>query len=147
MKRIPFLRRAIGNPDSAVPPAWTRGFAFDTGSVPVLRGAAHFCGGCGAAFIVADFLTVVPVDLAGTKREFCACCLDGLGDRVPSSDSRSAPGYAEEGQALNARFPGLTPTERRAHRARETQAFLADVLRANAAHLGTEHPEPLFLST
>jgi hypothetical protein len=117
------------------------------GSVPVLRGTAHACGGCGAAFIVADFLAVIPVDLAGTPREFCACCLDFLGNRIPSSDSTPASGYDEEGQELNRRFPGLTPTERRAHRARETQVFLADVLSANAARLGVERPEPLFLST
>jgi len=147
VKRIPFIQKVLGSPEVAVPPAWTRGFAFDTGSVPVLRGAAHFCGGCGASFIVADFLTVVPVDLAGTAREFCACCVDFLGDRIPPSDATSASGYDEEGKALNARFPGLTPTERRAHRARETQVFLADVLRASAAHLGKEPPEPLFLST
>ena len=113
----------------------------DTGTVPVLRGTAHFCGGCGAAFVVADFLAVLPVDLSGTAREFCACCLDFLGNRIPSSESTCVSGYDEEGQALNGRFPALTPTEKRAHRAPETQRFLADVLRANAARLGVERPE------
>jgi hypothetical protein len=124
----------------------TSGFASNTGPVPVLRGTAHFCGGCGAAFIVADFLTVLPVDLAGTAREFCACCLAFLGNRVPSSVSTDQSGYDEEGQALNVFFHGTATTERRAHRAQETQDFLGNVLRANAARLGMERPEPLFLS-
>ena len=147
MRRIPIIRRSLGNAEASAPSSWYPGLSVDTGTVPVLRGTAHFCGGCGTAFVVADFLAVIPVDLSGTAREFCACCLDFLGNRIPSSDSTCVSGYDEEGQALNGRFPALTPTEKRAHRAPETQRFLADVLRANAVRLGVERPEPLFLST
>jgi hypothetical protein len=108
--------------------------------------SVHFCGGCGAAFLVDGVVSVFPVDLDGTAREFCACCHDFLGARLPSGGLARTPGYDEEGQALNARFPALTPTGRRRHRARDTQFRLDGILRAYSSRSGIRQPDPLFTS-
>jgi hypothetical protein len=108
------------------------------------RNSVHFCGGCGAAFLVDGVVSVFPVDLDGTAREFCACCHDFLGERLPSGGLARTPGYDEEGQALNARFPDLTPTGRRQHRARDTQFRLDGILRAYSSRSGVRQPDPLF---
>jgi hypothetical protein len=111
------------------------------------RSTVHSCGGCGAGFLVDPFVAAVAVDLDGTAREFCACCQEFLGERLPSVELAFTPGYDAEGQAVNARFPHLTPTERRQHRAGDTQFLLATVIRANAVRLGVTPPDPLFLAS
>ena len=109
--------------------------------------AVHSCGGCGAAFLVNPSVAVEPVLLGGVERVWCACCLEFLGLRLPSSHLATTPGYDAEGQVLNARFQGLTPTGRRWYRSPWTQECLEVELRTIARRRGIEPPEPLFLAS
>jgi hypothetical protein len=112
----------------------------------VPQGGVHSCGGCGAAFLVDGEMAVPLVDLDGTVREFCSCCLEFIGERLPSAGPARTPGYDEEGRVLNLRFPGLTPSEKRQRRGSDGQILLRSILRASASRLGVHHPEPLFLA-
>ncbi len=109
--------------------------------------SVHFCGGCGVAFLADGNVDVFPIDVGGTPREFCACCHEFLGDRLSSRSMARTPGYDAEGQELNARFPRLTPTQKRQHRHRETQCQLEDALRAYSSRSGVRQPAPLFTAS
>jgi hypothetical protein len=147
VKRISIIRRVLGGAQGGRPEGERSVVHSECQPADVGRNSAHFCGGCGAGFLVDAFLAVFPVDVGGTEREFCACCLEFLGGRLPATDLACTQGYDAEGQALNARFPQLTPTEKRSHRVPQTQFLLETVFRASAARLGVTRPDPLFLSS
>jgi hypothetical protein len=147
MKRISILRIF---PSSRMPASG--GERDRAGSFPALQKDAggeriRACGGCGAAFLVDAGLTVLPVYLDGVPRDFCACCQEFLGRRIPSSELARTPGFDDEGQVLNYKFPALTPTEKKMHRLPENQFRLGRALREHLGRMGLEPPAPLFLAT
>ena len=146
MRRISTIWKVLGGPAPADQRAQQQREQLAVGRRSKPQGSVHFCGGCGAGFLVDGTVAAFPVDVDGTAREFCACCQDFLGDRLPSTSMARTPGYDEEGQVLNARFPGLTPTEKRQHRGTDIQILLEDILRASASRLGVRYPDPLFLA-
>ena len=107
--------------------------------------STHECGGCGAAFVVSSHAPVEPVAISDTRRVFCACCIEFLGDRLPLSKRGVVLGYDEEGQGINVRFPRLTPSEKRKHRAPTTQIHLENILRWNSRQPGVRQAAPLFI--
>lgn len=144
------MRPSRGRRGGSAPPArFPGGFVKHVSILGRFQGqsSVHFCGGCGAAFLADGLVDVFPIDVGGTPREFCACCHEFLGERLSSSKLARTPGYDVEGQELNARFPRLTPTEKRRHRRPDTQFQLADILRAHASRAGVRDPEPLFTSS
>lgn len=106
--------------------------------------SVHRCGGCGVAFLVGPNVTFDPVNIDGVERVFCACCHDFLGERLPSRNMALVVGYDMEGHAINARSPGLTPTQKLRHRLQRTQ-ILSNLLTLNAPRVGVRPPAPLFL--
>jgi hypothetical protein len=147
LRRISILGRILGGAGSDQQCSQQQQRASPAASVRDLgNNIVHFCGGCGAAFLVDGGVAVFPVDMDGTAREFCACCHEFLGDRLPARSMARAPGYDGEGQELNARFPDLTPTGKRYHRHRETQLRLDEILRTYSSRSGVRPPTPLFVS-
>jgi hypothetical protein len=76
---------------------------------------------------------------------FCACCIEFLGDRLPLSKRGVVRGYDAEGHDINVRFPRLTPSEKRKHRAATIQIHLENILRWNSLHPGVRQTAPLFI--
>ena len=109
------------------------------------RHSTHECGGCGAAFVVGSHAPVEPVTIGDSRRVFCACCIEFLGDRLPLSKGGVVPGYDAEGHNINVRFPRLTPSEKRKYRAATTQIHLENTLRWNSRHPGVRQIVPLFI--
>ena len=107
--------------------------------------STHECGGCGSAFVVNSHAPVEPVTIGGIRRVFCACCIEFLGDRLPSSNRGVLLGYDEEGKDINVRFPRLTPSEKRKHRGAMPQIHLEKILRWNSYHPGVRQTAPLFI--
>lgn len=109
------------------------------------RHSTHECGGCGAAFVVGSHAPVEPVTIGDIRRVFCACCIEFLGDRLPLSKRGVVLGYDAEGHDINVRFPRLTPSEKRKHRAAPIQIHLENILRWNSIHPGVQQTAPLFI--
>jgi hypothetical protein len=98
-------------------------------------------------FLVDANLDVRPEVIDGVARHYCACCHEFLGRRISTPRMAWVRGYDQEGQVINTRFRGMTPSMKRRHRESRRQAMLEHLVLNEALRTGVVPPPPLFLSS
>jgi serine/threonine protein kinase len=101
-----------------------------------------WCGGCGVAFFVDDSHPIHQFTLRGVPRLFCACCREWVGKNVDPNIPKVLKGYDDEGQDLNLKFAGESPSEKR--KRRMGQPALVTKLRTEADRNGQKLPPIIF---